>query len=226
MAIVAASADAATAASIRRTSPPSYLACPGSRVACAGYPSAGTCKRRPRRKLQCERAAPSTASSSPGKRASRSSRRSEFSRVVPSSRWRITPGLAQHPEVVGAGRLDHGQVEALAASAPRRAASAATICSRIGSLSACSTAASSISSRSGWRSARVAGSAVPRGRHGRGVAMPMALIVRRSSNFDTLFDSSSYCRHLEETHGAGPSTAQAPTPPRHAAAVPAWRSSW
>ncbi len=58
------------------------------------------------------RTAPSR--SDPGSAASRSSRRSEFSRVVPSSRWRITPGLAQHPEVMRAGRLRDREIEALA----------------------------------------------------------------------------------------------------------------
>ena len=70
---------------------------------------------RPRRGAQ-EPAARSTESSSPGKRRSSSSRRSEFSRVVPSSRCLITPASRStlkwcvHVDLVtGRSKLPHGR---------------------------------------------------------------------------------------------------------------------
>ena len=56
-------------------------------------------------------AADSTAPSSPGKRASTSSRRSATWRCVPSARVRVRPGLAQHLEVMRAGGLRDADVE-------------------------------------------------------------------------------------------------------------------
>ena len=128
--------------------------------------------------LGCAR---STASSRPGKRCSRSSRRSELRRVVRCSRCRITPASrstrkwwVQVDFTTGSSKLLHVR------SSP--SASAATIRSRTGSLSACSTAASSISSRAGCDSASggVSGSAVLI-RGTASAALP-ALIVRCSSN--------------------------------------------
>ena len=71
--------------------------------------AAGT--RRSARHRRRRAAAASTASSSPGKRASRSSRRSETCRRVPLAARAGEPGLAQHAQVVRARRLGDAEVE-------------------------------------------------------------------------------------------------------------------
>src|SRR6185503_18510854 len=81
----------------------------------------------------------STESSSPGKRASRSARRSEFSRAVPRWRWEITPASRSTLKWWVHVDLVTGRSKAPQAGCSSVPARAATMRRRIGSLSACST---------------------------------------------------------------------------------------